>query len=230
MGNRTLGGASSALILPAAFLIAGALGSVRADNVLVAGPGQSKESNDRFYSTSTATPGIRAFGGGTISSMGDTVAILPPGGIAGLQAEGMGSQITAENSSIIGLERGQTRISAVRSVAGGLIILEGGEIEIAGDRSVGLFGDNGIVSAKGALAVSMTGSDSYGVEARGTGLVEINPNTVITTSGNGGFDWPFRSCNDRAAKFDYQRQRSRYQRTVCLRRGQQHFPDQQQYR
>src|SRR4029077_1779004 len=101
MGNRTLARASSALILPAAFLMAGALGSVRAD-VLVAGPGQSKVSNDRFYSTSTAIPRILAFGGGTISSMRDTVEILPPGGIAGLQAQGPGSQITAENSNIIG--------------------------------------------------------------------------------------------------------------------------------
>ena len=184
MGNRTLACASSALILPAAFLMAGALGSVRAD-VLVAGPGQSEVSNDRFYSTSTATPGILAFGGGTISSMHDTVEILPPGGIAGLQAQGPGSQITAENSNIIGL--GRPGIRAVISLDGGLIILEGGKIQVAGDRSVGLFGDNGTVSAQGALAISMTGSDSYGVEARENGLVEINPNTVITTSGNGGF-------------------------------------------
>lgn len=188
MGNRTLARASSALILPAAFLMAGALGSVRADNVLEAdGPGQSLESSNTTYSTSTTRPGILAIRGGTILSIDDHVAILPPGGITGLQAQGPGSQITAENSSIIGLERGQTRISAVRSLDGGLIILEGGKIQVAGDRSVGLFGDNGTVSAQGALAISMTGSDSYGVEARENGLVEINPNTVITTSGNGGF-------------------------------------------
>src|SRR5260221_3953000 len=32
----------------------------------------------------------------------------------------------------------------------------------------------------------MTGADSHGVEARGIGSVEIDPNTAITTTGRGG--------------------------------------------
>jgi hypothetical protein len=68
-----------------------------------------------------------------------------------------------------------------------LVTLDGGKIQIAGDSSVGLFGDNGAVNANGTLTISMTGTDSYGVEARGTALVQINPNTIITTAGRGGF-------------------------------------------
>jgi len=79
MGNRTLARASSALILPAAFFMAGALGSVRADRVLVAGPGQNEKSIGQFYFTTSMTqPAILAIRGGTILSIDDHVAILPP--------------------------------------------------------------------------------------------------------------------------------------------------------
>jgi hypothetical protein len=65
----------------------------------------------------------------------------------------------------------------------GLVNLDGGKIEIAGDNSFGLFGDDGIVAAKGTLTISMTGLDSHGVEAPGTGSVELDPNTIATTAG-----------------------------------------------
>lgn len=68
-----------------------------------------------------------------------------------LQAQGIGSQINAENPSITALGLGQTGISGARGVDGGLVALDGGKIEIVGDRSFGLIGDNGTVIAKGAL-------------------------------------------------------------------------------
>ena len=86
-----------------------------------------------------------------------------------LQAQGIGSRITAENPGILALGLGQTGISGARGVDGGLVILDGGKIEIAGDNSFGLFGDNGTVKAKGTLNISMSGIDSHGVEAHGIG-------------------------------------------------------------
>ena len=71
--------ASSALILIAIFLMVVALGVVRGDNVLVAnGPGQNLISIDKIYSTSTIQPAMLAINGGTISSINDLIAILPP--------------------------------------------------------------------------------------------------------------------------------------------------------
>ncbi|HET9374699.1 MAG TPA: autotransporter outer membrane beta-barrel domain-containing protein [Chthoniobacterales bacterium] len=128
-----------------------------------------------------------AIHGGTILSIKDLIAILPPKGLTGLQADGIGSRITAENLRIAALDFGQTGIVGVRSTNGGLVNLDGGKIEIVGDKSFGLFADNGIIRAKGALTISMKGVDSHGIEAHGSGLVEIAPNTTITTSGAGGF-------------------------------------------
>ncbi len=180
--------ASSALILIAIFFMVGELGAVRGDNVLQAdGPSQNLISISKIYSTSTAQPVMLAIRGGTILSVNDLIAILPTGGLTGLQAQGIGSRITAENLSIAGLGLGQTGISAASGIDGGSVILDGGKIEIVGNNSFGLFADNGTVSAKGALTISMKGVDSHGVEARGTGLVEINSNTTIATSGSGGF-------------------------------------------
>ncbi len=127
-----------------------------------------------------------AIRGGTILSIHDHIAILPPGGLTGLQAQGIGSRITAENFSISALGLGQTGIVGARAMDGGLVTLDGGKIEIVGDHSFGLFADNETVSAKGALTISMKGVDSHGVEARGIGSVEIDPNTTITTTGRGG--------------------------------------------
>src|SRR5271157_3776931 len=180
-----VGSAASASV--AVFLGMVALASVRADNVLVAdGPTQSKESIAQIYSTSTAQPAILAIHGGTILSIHDLVTIHP-GGLIGLEAEDNGSRITAENPSILGLGVGQTGISAVSGVNGGLVNLEGGKIEIGGGSSIGLLADNGTVNLSDAVAISMTGPNSYGVEASGSGLVDINPGTTITTSGIGGF-------------------------------------------
>ncbi len=178
---------SSALILIAIFFVVGELGAVRGDNVLEAdGPGQNLTSIAKIYSTSTAQPAMLAIRGGTILSIHDHIAILPPGGLTGLQAQGIGSRITAENFSISALGLGQTGIVGARAMDGGLVTLDGGKIEIVGDHSFGLFADNGTVSAKGALTISMKGVDSHGVEARGIGSVEIDPNTTITTTGRGG--------------------------------------------
>jgi hypothetical protein len=88
-----------------------------------------------------------AIRGGTILSNHDLIAILPPGGLTGLQAQGIGSRITAENFSIAALGLGQTGISGARGIDGGLVTLDGGKIEIVGDNSFGLFADNGTVSA-----------------------------------------------------------------------------------
>jgi hypothetical protein len=180
-------------VLTALLFLVGASGPVRADNVLVAdGPGQNRTSVAQIYSTSTAQPAILAIRGGTILSISDLVTILPPGGITGLEAEDNGSRITAENPRILALDLGQTGISAVSAVNGGLVKLEGGNIGIAGGRSIGLLADNGTVNVSDAVAISMTGPNSYGVEASGGGLVEINPGTTITTSGIGGI-WHFRA-------------------------------------
>src|SRR6266853_5060777 len=169
--------ASPALILIAIFFVVGELGAVRGDNVLEAdGPRQNLTSVNKIYSTSTAQPAMLAIRGGTILSIHDLIAVLPPAGLTGLQAQGIGSRITAENLRILALGLGQTGIVGARGIDGGLVILDGGKIEIVGDNSFGLFADNGTLSAKGALTISMTGVDSHGVEARGIGLVEIDPN------------------------------------------------------
>jgi outer membrane autotransporter protein len=178
--------ASSALILIAIFVMVVALGVVRGDNVLVAnGPGQNLISIDKIYSTSTIQPAMLAINGGTISSIDDLIAILPPHGLTGLQAEGIRSRITAENLRITALDVGQTGIAGARSIDGGFVTLDGGRIEIVGDNSFGLFADNGTISANGPLTISMKGVDSHGAEARGTGKI-FGTNLTIVTSGPGG--------------------------------------------
>jgi len=147
------------------------------------GPTQSKETIAQIYSTSTSQPAIR---GGTILSISDVVTILPPGGVTGLEAEDVGSRITAEIPTILGLALGQIGIAAVSTVDGGLVTLDCGKIEIASGSSVGLLADNGTVTVNDALAIAMTGPNSYGVEASGSGVVQINPGTTISTSGDGG--------------------------------------------
>ncbi len=85
--------ASSALIPIAIFFVIGELSVVRGDNVLEAdGPGQNLTSIAKIYSTSTAQPAMLAIRGGTILSIHDHIAILPPGGLTGLQAQGLASQ------------------------------------------------------------------------------------------------------------------------------------------
>jgi hypothetical protein len=93
-----------ASVLTAFLLASGAVGTVQADNVLVAdGPTQNKESIAQVYSTSTSQPAKLAIHGGTILSISELVTILPPGGMTGLEAEDNGSRITAENPAILGL-------------------------------------------------------------------------------------------------------------------------------
>src|SRR5208337_2780134 len=158
----------SALILAAIFLLLGTLDIAQADNTLEAdGPSQNLKSVAQIYSTSTAQPAILAISGGTSLTINDIVTILPPGGLIGLDAENNGSRITAENPSILGLGVGQTGITAVSGVNGGLVSLEGGKIEIGGGSSIGLLANNGTVNVSDAVAISMTGPNSYGVEASG---------------------------------------------------------------
>src|SRR5271157_6075638 len=89
-------------IRAAIFLLFGALCLARGDNVLEAdGPGQNLTSINKIYSTSTAQPAVLAIHGGTILSISDQVAVLPPGGVTALQAQGIGSRITAENPNIL---------------------------------------------------------------------------------------------------------------------------------
>jgi outer membrane autotransporter protein len=178
---------SSVLVQAAIFLLVATLGVARGDNIIEAnGPGQNLTSIVRIYSTSTAQPAVLAIHGGTILSISDHIAVFPPGGVTALQAQGIGSRITAENPDILALGLGQVGISGARSVDGGLVSLDGGTIEIAGGNSIGLFGDDGTAIAKGTLSISLTGVDSHGVEALGTGSVEIGPGTRITTEGGGG--------------------------------------------
>jgi hypothetical protein len=178
---------SCALFLAAFFLAVGALDKVRGDNVLVAdGPSQNLTSADKIYSTSTAQPAMLAIRGGTIASFNDLVTILSPRGLTGLQAQGIGSQITAQNLTIAGLGLGQTGMSGARGVDGGSVTLRGGKIEIAGDSSFGVFAGNGTVSAKGTLGITMTGVDSHGVEAQRSGSVLLGPGATIVTEGRGG--------------------------------------------
>src|SRR5262249_46149319 len=136
---------------------------------------------------STSQPAILAIRGGTILSISDEVMILPPAGMTGLEAQDIGSRITAQNPNIVALGLGRTGISAVSVVNGGLVILEGGKIGIPGRSSIGLVADNATVNVSDAVAISMSGPNSYGVEASSSGLVQINPGTTITTSGIGGF-------------------------------------------
>src|SRR3981081_214111 len=130
--------ASSGLILIAIFFLIGELGAVRGDNVLEAdGPGQNLISIDKIYSPSTAQPTMLAIHGGTILSIHDLIAIVPPGGLTGLQSLGIGSRITAENLRILALGVGQTGISGARSIDGGLVTLDGGKIENVGGKRSG---------------------------------------------------------------------------------------------
>ncbi len=82
---------SSVFIRAAIFLLLGTLGVARGDNILEAdGPGQNLTSINKSYSTSTAQPAVLAIHGGTILSISDQVAVLPPEGVTALQAQGRG--------------------------------------------------------------------------------------------------------------------------------------------
>src|SRR5258708_20462150 len=95
---------SSALILIAIFFVVGELGAVRGDNVLEAdGPGQNLTSIAKIYSTSTAQPAMLAIRGGTILSVHDQIAILPPGGLNLLHSPGIARRINAAKLSISAL-------------------------------------------------------------------------------------------------------------------------------
>src|ERR1700736_344655 len=109
----------SVFIQSAIFLLFGALSVARGDNILEAdGPGQNLTSINKIYSTSTAQPALLAIHGGTSLSISDQVAVLPPAGVTALQAQGIGSQITAKNPNILALGLGQTGISGAIGIDG----------------------------------------------------------------------------------------------------------------
>ncbi len=173
-----------ALILIAIFFVVGELGSVRGDNVLEAdGPAQNLTSIDKIYSTSTAQPAMLAIRGGTILSIHDLIAILPPGGLTGLQAQGIGSRITAENLRILALGVGQTGIVGARGIDGGLVTLDGGKIEIVGDNSFGLFADNGKIFGTN-LTIATSGRGAAGAEADNGGSIRLNGGSITTAEVN----------------------------------------------
>jgi outer membrane autotransporter protein len=174
-------------VLTGILIAAGAVGTVRAD-VLVANGTSETAPTGKSYSTSTSQPAIEAINGGTILSTGNSVTILalPPGGMTGVEAAGPGSEITANTLTVHDQLPTQTGISAVSAVGGGVVNLNAGTIGIAGSNSIGLLSNNGTITVSGPLTISMTGINSYGVEASGSGVVRLNPGTNISTSGPGG--------------------------------------------
>jgi outer membrane autotransporter protein len=168
-------------ILAVSFLLLGAIEMGRADNNLEAnGPTEDIVSILQIYSTSTATPAMLATNGGKIFSLDDLVTILPPSGLIGLEAQGLGSQITADNLHVLGLGLDRTGLIGATAINGGSIILNGGSIEILGESSFGLLASNGTISAN-RLAIDMTGINSQGAAAEG-GSITFD-NSSITTTG-----------------------------------------------
>jgi outer membrane autotransporter protein len=159
---------------------------LRRDKRLEAGAGQNLTSIGQMYSTSRAQPAMLAINGGTILSINDQVTVLPPRGLIAVEAEGIGSRITAENITIQALGLLRPGVSGVEGFDGGSVTLEGGKIEIVGRQSVGLFANSGTINTSGGLTITMQGTDSRGVEATGTGLAELGPKTAITNGGAGG--------------------------------------------
>jgi hypothetical protein len=71
------------------FLLLGVLSVARGDNILEAdGPGKNLTSINKTYSTSATPPATVAPHGGTILSIGEQGAVLPPGGVSALQGQG----------------------------------------------------------------------------------------------------------------------------------------------
>jgi outer membrane autotransporter protein len=124
-------------ILAVSLLLLGAIGVVRADRTLEAnGPGENLVSIFQVYSTSTAQPAILAINGGKILSIDDLVTILPRDGLIGVEADGSGSRIIADNLRIIGLGLGPG--SGVEAENGGLIDLTNATITVDGINGYGL--------------------------------------------------------------------------------------------
>jgi outer membrane autotransporter protein len=156
---------SSAVVLAALLFSLSPIPIVRADNRLETdGPGQNRTSIGQTYSTSTAIPAVSAIHGGTIFSIRDRVTVLPPGGTTALEAQGVGSRITAENFNILASELGQTGIFGARSLDGGLVILDGGKIEISGGIGVSV----------------LTPGSAAGADAENGGFLQLNGATITT--------------------------------------------------
>jgi outer membrane autotransporter protein len=142
------------------------IAAIRGDDLLEAdGPGQSKTSTNQTFATSTAQPAVLAIHGGTILSVGDRVSVLPPGGATALQAQGIGSRITAENSNILASGFG---VFGARSLDGGLVTL-----------------DNARIAIEGGAGISVLALETAaGADAENGGLIEINGGTITTQGDN----------------------------------------------
>ena len=139
---------------------------IRADNLLEAdGPGQTKTSTNQTYATGTAQPALLAIHGGAILSSRDRVSVLPPEGVTALQAQGLGSRITAENANILASGFG---VFGARSLDGGLVTLDNAKIEIEGGVGISV----------------LTLETSAGADAENGGRIEINGGTITTKGDN----------------------------------------------
>jgi outer membrane autotransporter protein len=162
---------------------------VRGDNLLQAnGPRESKTSTNQTYSTSTAQPAVLAIDGGTILSVGERVAVLPPAGVTALEARGIGSRITAENSNILASGFG---VFGARSLDGGRVILDSAKIELSGgvgisvltlETAAGVEAENGGLIVTNGGTITTQGDNEFGLSATDHGMIFAGGVTV-TTSG-----------------------------------------------
>ena len=167
-------------LLSAAVLFAVAtVGIVRADKVLEAGAGQNLVSIFQIYSTSTAQPAMLATKGGTILSIDDLVTILPLNGVVGIEADGTGSRITADNLRILGLGLGPG--SGVQAINGGLIDLNGATITVEGPGDYGLTvsGNGSAIDILNSNITSTLGSGALVEGGARLSLVDSNLTALI---------------------------------------------------
>lgn len=167
-------------LLSAAVLFAVAtVGIVRADKVLEAGAGQNLVSIFQIYSTSTAQPAMLATKGGTILSIDDLVTILPLNGLTGIEADGFGSRITADNIRILGLGLGPG--SGAQAINGGLIELNGATITVEGPDNYGLIvsGNGSAIDVFNSNITSTLGSGALVEDGARLSLVDSNLTALI---------------------------------------------------
>jgi outer membrane autotransporter protein len=167
------------LISAAVLLAIATVETVRADKVLEAnGPDQNLVSVFHIYSTSTAQPAMLATKGGTILSIEDLVTILP-NGLIGIEADGTGSRITADNLRIEGLGLGQG--SAVEAENGGLIRLNGATITVNGPGDYGLTvsGAGSAIDVFNSNITSTLGSGALVENGARLNLVDSNLNALV---------------------------------------------------
>jgi outer membrane autotransporter protein len=163
----------------AVLLAVATVGIVRADKVLEAGAGQNLISIFQIYSTSTAQPAMLATKGGTILSIDDLVTILPLNGLTGIEADGFGSRITADNIRILGLGLGPG--SGAQAINGGLIELNGATITVEGADNYGLIlsGNGSAIDVFNSNITSTLGSGALVEDGARLSLVDSNLTALI---------------------------------------------------